>query len=226
MLGWMSGPLEVLYRSADALGLDVDEDSWIRVRELRGLWALYARSMNLVGPGQLDAQIVESLMLVSALRRLGAGLQGAWVDIGSGGGFPGLLVAVLEGGRGLLVEPRAKRSSFLELAAGRLGLAGWEVTRAHLEWGGLRKVEDGVVERLDDRVGSVRGCSARAVMGAEAWLELAACTMPKSAGQSVVSVHLQRGTTDPLGLVPEVVVELEGWSVRLYRLAAVRSCFT
>jgi 16S rRNA (guanine527-N7)-methyltransferase len=51
------------------------------------------------------------------------GLPTEFVDVGSGAGFPGLLVALLEPTRtATLVEPARKRASFLQLAATALAL--------------------------------------------------------------------------------------------------------
>ena len=48
----------------------------------------------------------------------------AFVDVGSGAGFPGLMAALRwPGARAILVEPAAKRASFLTLAAGAMGVA-------------------------------------------------------------------------------------------------------
>jgi 16S rRNA (guanine527-N7)-methyltransferase len=53
------------------------------------------------------------------------------VDIGAGGGFPGLPFAILRPDAQLvLVEPRAKRVAFLRMATRELGLAGSKVLRA------------------------------------------------------------------------------------------------
>ena len=48
----------------------------------------------------------------------------SWLDIGSGAGLPGLVVAILTHGPVTLVEPRKLRADFLRAAAGELGLAG------------------------------------------------------------------------------------------------------
>lgn len=48
--------------------------------------------------------------------------QGAWIDIGTGGGFPGMVVAILRDDETWLIEPRQKRASFLRNAAETLGL--------------------------------------------------------------------------------------------------------
>ena len=49
-----------------------------------------------------------------------------WLDLGSGGGFPGLVIAILQKGRDGarvdLVESAGKKAAFLRLAAGTLGI--------------------------------------------------------------------------------------------------------
>jgi 16S rRNA (guanine527-N7)-methyltransferase len=65
--------------------------------------------------------VVDSLSAVPELRRLGVQ---AFVDLGSGGGFPGLPVAAaLPAERALLVESIRKKARFLETAAAAVGLA-------------------------------------------------------------------------------------------------------
>lgn len=60
---------------------------------------------------------------LSALDLVRAGPHGSLLDLGSGGGFPGLpLAIVLPGTRVLLVESVAKKAAFLEAARRALGL--------------------------------------------------------------------------------------------------------
>ena len=62
---------------------------------------------------------------LSALDLVRAGPHGSLLDLGSGGGFPGLpLALVLPGTRVLLVESVAKKAAFLEAARRALGLEG------------------------------------------------------------------------------------------------------
>lgn len=50
-------------------------------------------------------------------------LIGSWLDIGTGAGFPGLVVAILSERPITLIEPRRKRAAFLSEAVDRLGVA-------------------------------------------------------------------------------------------------------
>ena len=47
---------------------------------------------------------------------------GVWLDIGTGGGFPGLVIAALRDDPVVLVEPRARRATYLRDTAEALGL--------------------------------------------------------------------------------------------------------
>ncbi len=85
---------------------------------------------NLVSASTLDSlwerHLLDSAQLVRFEPRPGA----AWVDIGSGAGLPGVVIALLVGGPVLLVEPRRLRAEFLVSVVAELGL-GERVRIAH-----------------------------------------------------------------------------------------------
>jgi 16S rRNA (guanine527-N7)-methyltransferase len=64
-----------------------------------------------------ERHLLDSLQLLPHLQ------AGPLVDIGSGGGFPGLVLACCRADPIHLVEPRAKRAAFLDTAANDLGIA-------------------------------------------------------------------------------------------------------
>lgn len=59
--------------------------------------------------------------------------DGVWVDVGSGGGLPGLVVALLRDAPMVLVEPRRKRTDFLRAASAELALAHVSVLQANVQ---------------------------------------------------------------------------------------------
>lgn len=78
--------------------------------------------MNLVGPATLAdiwgrhfADSAQLVRLVPADRH--------WLDIGSGGGFPGMVLATMGWGRMTLVDSISKKARFLEAVRDELGLA-------------------------------------------------------------------------------------------------------
>jgi hypothetical protein len=127
---------ELLGPHAAAIGLD--ELPWGRLEGLGRQWLRFGRAMNLSGARDLPAlaeQVAEGLEVVALATRLGCESGQRWIDIGSGAGFPGLIVAACLPVEVVLVEPRERRASFLELMLGELGVKG-RVVRGRL--GGAR----------------------------------------------------------------------------------------
>src|SRR3546814_12780927 len=76
--------------------------------------------------------IADSAQLLSFDTREGEGL---WVDLGSGPGLPGLVVAILSARQVLLVDSRKRRCALLREVVAWLGLAHVEIAGATLEIG-------------------------------------------------------------------------------------------
>jgi 16S rRNA (guanine527-N7)-methyltransferase len=89
---------------------------------------------NLIAPSTIGSiwgrHVVDSLQLVQIA---GASEGRTWLDIGTGGGFPGLVVAAVWDGPVILVEPRRRRAEFLEVAAAELGLDNVTVRQVKIE---------------------------------------------------------------------------------------------
>ncbi|NLS26900.1 Ribosomal RNA small subunit methyltransferase G [Sphingomonas sp. S2M10] len=83
-----------------------------------------AEHQNLIARSTLESLWSRHLTDSAQLVPLSEGApQGAWLDVGSGAGLPGLVAALLTDRVVVLVEPRAKRVLFLRDAAERLGIA-------------------------------------------------------------------------------------------------------
>lgn len=94
-----------------------------------------ARLQNLVASSTLATMwgrhLVDSAQLVDFCAEAA---PGPWVDIGSGAGFPGLVVALLSDRPVVLLEPRRSRARFLAAAAFNLGISERvEVHQANVE---------------------------------------------------------------------------------------------
>jgi 16S rRNA (guanine527-N7)-methyltransferase len=77
-----------------------------------------SRALGFLGPGPVDDQIVHAEAFVAAL----AGVTGTVGDLGSGGGVPGLVLAVARPDlQVVLIDALAKRCRFLEDAVRALG---------------------------------------------------------------------------------------------------------
>lgn len=117
---------QVYDRAAFADEFAVSRETLERLDCYAGLLADWQEKMNLVGPSTLpniwnrhfrDSAQLLGLLPPAAHKRL-------WLDIGAGGGFPGLVVAAMGGGIVHQVESIAKKARFLEAATQAMGLAG------------------------------------------------------------------------------------------------------
>lgn len=107
----------------------------------------------------LRLHIVDSL---SVLPELLSSPEGAYADIGSGAGYPGIPLAVLSGRRTTLVESTKKKAEFLVATTGELGIS------EHVE------VFAGRAEGLArERAGGFAVVTARAVSSLASLVELA-----------------------------------------------------
>lgn len=78
---------------------------------------------NLISRASVDAiwfrHVADSLQLVE----IAGGKSGPWLDIGTGGGFPGMVLAIAGAAPIMMVEPRRKRAEFLQHCVDHLEIA-------------------------------------------------------------------------------------------------------
>ena len=112
--------------------LDVPRETLERLEALCGLVRQENERQSLVARSTLDdfwrRHILDSAQLLS----IGASV-GTWVDVGSGAGFPGLVVALLRADPVVLIEPRRLRAEFLRRAADALGCTNVSVQQSRVE---------------------------------------------------------------------------------------------
>jgi 16S rRNA (guanine527-N7)-methyltransferase len=107
---------------AQAAGRDVSRETYEKLEAYVALLTEENRRQNLVSAATLDQvwdrHIVDSAQLVRFEPARGA----SWIDIGSGAGLPGIIVACLVGGPVTMVEPRRLRADFLHRVVESLDL--------------------------------------------------------------------------------------------------------
>ena len=111
---------EVIARGLKDLGLTLGEAERAAIDAHARLLLAWNAHVNLSGlrtPEQVArGQILDSLIAVPALRELGE--RPTLLDLGSGGGFPGLPLAVaLPARRAAVIDSIGKKAAFLEVAA-------------------------------------------------------------------------------------------------------------
>lgn len=121
-----------LLEGARTLGIELTDEQAVRLVTHLDLLDEWNARMNLTAirdrPSQLTKHLLDSLSVQPHLR----GQRIA--DIGSGAGFPGIPLAIVEPARHFaLIESTGKKSRFLEHVRDTLGLANVEVVQSRAE---------------------------------------------------------------------------------------------
>lgn len=163
-----------------------------------------AARQNLIAPSTLDEiwarHIVDSAQLIP----YADASPGTWLDIGTGAGFPGLVVAALTDRPIWLVEPRKRRADFLTTCCEALGVA----SRTTVVTGKVERVDvqaavisARAVASLWELLGAARHCST--------WNTLWLLPKGRSAREEIASAqqswhgafHVEHSVTDPESLI-------------------------
>ncbi len=119
----------------------VPRETFARLEQLVDVVRAEAQQQNLVAASTLtqmwSRHVVDSAQLLDL-----APANGRWLDLGSGAGFPGLVVALIGEHPVTLAESRTRRAAFLADAIERLGLTGKaEVIAGRIEMAPARDFE-------------------------------------------------------------------------------------
>lgn len=163
-----------------------------KIAQFLELLALENRRQNLVSTSSLDhawlRHIVDSAQL---LTHCPSNLQKPWLDIGTGAGFPGLVVALLQPDVFVhLVEPRGRRAEWLAHVATELALTNVAILQSKID----------AVDPFD--AGAI---SARAVASL---VKLVAWGKPFSTNQTVWLLPKGRSALQELESVPNAIQKM------------------
>lgn len=128
---------EMLRTAGEKAGVSLDEQAWERLARHWELVQEANRKFNLTAITERETAVEKHYLdCLLALDALDA-LPGPLCDLGSGGGFPGLVLAIARPERPItLVEATEKKCAFLEECAGELGLSQLRVVNARAEEAG------------------------------------------------------------------------------------------
>lgn len=162
----MRAHLAELRSDLEALGLPDDPPLHARLLDFAELLCRWNQKIRLVGPNDLATivreQLVDACGFILAIRELDTPRL---IDVGSGGGLPGLVLALAFPDRHLtLVEPIHKKTAFLTHAAHALGL-----TNVHVHTG--RVDELGRIAPPLRRPHEATLALSRATLAPTPWLE-------------------------------------------------------
>jgi 16S rRNA (guanine527-N7)-methyltransferase len=138
MSGLSVGAQQSLTLGARSLGLDFEPQQREQLMAYVGLIERWNRTYNLTAvrdPAQMIAQhLLDSLAVVGPLRRHTAGARASLLDVGSGAGLPGIVLAIVC--PELLVtcvDAVAKKAGFMRQVGVELGLRGFTARHARVE---------------------------------------------------------------------------------------------
>jgi len=147
----------------------VSRETFDRIESFEAHFRRWNSAINLVAPSTLpelwDRHILDSAQLVPHARN-----AKKWADLGSGGGFPGAIVAILLNGDCVvhLVESNQKKAAFLRTTLATLGIS-------------TAFVHPQRIEQAAARIGDVDIVSARALTALPDLLALSAPFMMRGA---------------------------------------------
>ena len=102
--------------------LDVPRETLERLEAFERLLRDENERQNLVSRGSLERFWERHVLDSAQLVRFAPAASKTWLDLGSGAGFPGLLVPIFHPATAILVESRRLRTEFLRSAASLLGV--------------------------------------------------------------------------------------------------------
>jgi 16S rRNA (guanine527-N7)-methyltransferase len=105
-----------------ACGRAVSRETFDNIRRYEQLLRDEATKQNLISASTLDALWERHILDSAQLVRFAPNPESSWIDIGSGAGLPGIVIALLVEGPVTLAEPRRLRADFLSRCVGELGL--------------------------------------------------------------------------------------------------------
>jgi len=102
---------------------DVSRETFEKLDAYAALLREESRRQNLISTSTLDHLWERHILDSAQLVRFEPHRRASWVDIGSGAGLPGIVIACLVVGPVTMVEPRRLRAEFLHRVCESLGLS-------------------------------------------------------------------------------------------------------
>ncbi|WP_417205917.1 16S rRNA (guanine(527)-N(7))-methyltransferase RsmG [Antarctobacter sp.] len=120
--------------TAQALGCDVSRETLERLEHYLSLLEKWNPRINLIARSTLSDVIQRHFVDSAQIAALDHNPRGAWVDLGSGGGFPGLVVAILKAETApdrpvILIESDTRKATFLRTVIRETGMTSKVLTQ-------------------------------------------------------------------------------------------------
>lgn len=135
---WRDSDEQALHAGLDTLGVSLDARQLAQVSQWASLLLQWNRTYNLLGAQDagtlVDEHLLDSLAILPAIDRWLPARQQVLTDVGTGAGFPGILMAIAQPDRPIhLLEPIGKKVAFLRQSVLTLGLGNARVLAGKIE---------------------------------------------------------------------------------------------
>lgn len=177
---------------------DVSRETMEKLARLSRLIAAENERQNLVASSTVEDMWGRHIVDSAQLMRFGPDL-GPWLDIGSGAGLPGLVIAILRSGPVTLVEPRRLRADFLTRATLDLQLANVTVKSCKVE--ACRGLFDVISARAVARLGDLFTMAHHLSHPETCWI------MPKGRSSAIELAEARRSWQGRFRVEPSVTAE-------------------
>ncbi len=166
---------DVLRQAAASMGLDLDGDVQGKLLAYLDLLAKWNKVYNLTAvrdPAEmLTHHVLDSLAVVAPLRRHTGGRSIRLLDVGSGGGLPGAIVAICcPEVRVDCVDTVGKKAAFVQQVAGALGLPNLRGVHARVE--SLTEAYDVIAARAFASLADFTAWSRQALARQGVWMAM------------------------------------------------------
>lgn len=138
-----------LARGIETLGLNIDESAQQRLLAYLALLAKWNKAYNLTAVRNVDEMVSRHLLdSLSIVRQFEAAGGERWLDVGSGGGMPGIPLAILFPNKSLtLLDSNGKKTRFLTQVKLELKLDNLQVIHSRVESYQPEQPFSGIVSR-------------------------------------------------------------------------------
>lgn len=141
-----------------AAAIDVSRETFEVLSAYAAVLHEEAHTQNLIARSTLDQLWSRHMVDSAQLVRCASTPSKSWIDVGSGAGLPGMVIAILTRAPVTLVEPRRLRAEFLGRCVARLGLSNVTVMQSTAQKvrGSFRNITARAVASLTELVAMTR----------------------------------------------------------------------
>lgn len=149
----MQNERQTLISGAGQLGIELTADAQSQLLEYMALMQKWNKVYNLTainsGPEMVTHHLLDSLAVLPHL------WAGKWLDVGCGGGLPGIVLAIMRPEWAFtLLDSNSKKTGFVQQAAIQLGLKNVQVHTGRVEDWPADVRFDGIISRAFTEIGN------------------------------------------------------------------------